>query len=174
MPSRHELAQSLPIRVLRFACEIALALIVASYAIITCAQVFYRFILNDSLVWSEELVRYGLLWGVMIGAAIAADRGLHIALAPLQGMVRAPAAVATMEWAVAAAIVLFCAIMGYAGWRYISQLWFMTSPAAQIPMRYVFAALPVGATLISVFVVIHTIAGTHRLSENDVATEHLA
>ncbi|WP_180900379.1 TRAP transporter small permease [Martelella soudanensis] len=174
MTSRHELARSLPVRILRLVCEIALALIVASYAIITCAQVFYRFILNDSLVWSEELVRYGLLWGVMIGAAIAADRGLHIALAPLQGTVRAPAAVATMEWIVAAAVVLFCAIMGYAGWRYISQLWFMTSPAAQIPMRYVFAALPVGAVLISVFVVIHTIAGTYSLPRTDGNTEHPA
>ncbi|WP_421952945.1 TRAP transporter small permease [Pelagibacterium sp.] len=174
MNARPSLAQSHFVRGVRVLCEAALAVIVASYAVITCAQVFYRFVLNDSLVWSEEIVRYGLLWGVMIGAGVAADRGAHIALAPLHGLIGNSRIAAIMDWAVTIIVVIFCAIMAYAGTSYIMQLWRMTSPATQIPMRYVFASLPTGATLIAFFFIVHTISGTHRTTEADHAQEHLA
>lgn len=34
-------------------------------------QVIYRYVFNDSLVWSEEVARYALIWSAMIGAAVA-------------------------------------------------------------------------------------------------------
>ena len=166
MNTDRNLAQSLPVRLVRYACEITLAGIVASYAVITCSQVFYRYVLNASLTWSEEIVRFALLWGVMIGAGVAADRGAHIALAPLQGVIRDPRLVKLMDWAVTGIVVIFCGYLAYSGIGYIRQLWFMTAPATQIPMRYVFAALPIGAVLTSFFFIVHTISGTHRASED--------
>ncbi|MFZ9632431.1 MAG: TRAP transporter small permease subunit, partial [Alphaproteobacteria bacterium] len=38
-------------------------LLLAFYLSLILLQVFYRYVLNDSLFWSEEVVRYSLVWG---------------------------------------------------------------------------------------------------------------
>jgi TRAP-type C4-dicarboxylate transport system permease small subunit len=46
-------------------------------ASIVGAQVFFRYVLNHSLFWSEELARYLLVWLTFLGASVAYHRGLH-------------------------------------------------------------------------------------------------
>ena len=41
-------------------------------------QVFSRYLFNYSFVWAEELVRYLMIWMVMIGAARVQALGDHI------------------------------------------------------------------------------------------------
>jgi tripartite ATP-independent transporter DctM subunit len=47
---------------------------------IVLVSVFFRYALNDSLVWSEEVARWFLMGTVFLGAALAYRRGSHIAL----------------------------------------------------------------------------------------------
>lgn len=159
------ITQSLPVRVVRTLSEGVLAAIVASYALIICVQVFYRYALNDSITWSEEVVRFGLLWGVMIGSGIAADRGAHVALDPLRSLLKNPLHFRIVSWIAGLCVILFCALLGYYSWMYLTRLWNMTSPAAQIPMRYVFFSVPVGMALTSFFVLVHLIAGDSRSAD---------
>jgi len=153
------LAQALPVRLVRHALEATVAAVVFGYALIICAQVFYRYVLNSSLIWSEELVRYGLLWGVMLGAALATDRNAHIALDPLREAVSART-YRLVAWASGLLILLFCAIVAWYGWEYLYRLRLMRSPASQIPMMYVYAAIPVGCLLMAFFTLVHLVAGT--------------
>ena len=44
----------------------------ASYFVLILMQVFFRFVINESLFWAEELVRGLLVWGVMIGSVLVA------------------------------------------------------------------------------------------------------
>jgi TRAP-type C4-dicarboxylate transport system permease small subunit len=143
----------------RHAVEAAVAAIILGYAAIICAQVFYRYVLNSSLIWSEELVRYGLLWGVMLGAALASDRGAHVALEPLKDVL-APDRYRVVMWVTGTLILVFCAVVGWYGWEYLSRLRHMRSPASQIPMPYVFAAIPVGCGLMAFFTLVHLVSGS--------------
>ena len=46
--------------------------------IIACvAQVFFRFILNNSLSWSEELARFCFIWMHMLGASLLIEGSGH-------------------------------------------------------------------------------------------------
>lgn len=159
-PQARTLAQSGPVRIVRFLTEVAVAILLSGYAAIICVQVFYRYVLNDSLVWSEELVRYGLLWGVMLGAALTSDRGAHIALEPLKSVLN-PAHYRKIQWLAGLLIILFCAITAWYGWEYTSRLWHMSSPASQIPMPYVFTSIPVGCVLICFFTIVHLVSGSY-------------
>lgn len=46
--------------------------------IIVFVQVIFRYILNNSLSWSEELVRYIFIWQVWLGASLGMRINEHI------------------------------------------------------------------------------------------------
>src|ERR1700704_2883082 len=48
-------------------------------AIIVFLQFFTRYIMNDSLAWTEEIARYGLMWLAFIGGAVVTRKKTHIA-----------------------------------------------------------------------------------------------
>ena len=57
--------------------------------LVVAVQVFYRYALNHSLFWSEELSRYLLVWLSFLGASVAyyrrAHPGIDIVVAMLPG-----------------------------------------------------------------------------------------
>lgn len=46
-------------------------------AAIVAFQVFFRYVLNHSLFWSEELARFILVWLTFLGATVAYYHGAH-------------------------------------------------------------------------------------------------
>ena len=46
-------------------------------SVVVAVQVFFRYVLNHSLFWSEELARYLLVWLTFLGASVAYRRSLH-------------------------------------------------------------------------------------------------
>jgi TRAP-type C4-dicarboxylate transport system permease small subunit len=51
--------------------------LVLAIAVIVSASVFFRYVLNDSLSWSEELAKNAMLWLAFLGAPIALRLGVH-------------------------------------------------------------------------------------------------
>jgi TRAP-type C4-dicarboxylate transport system permease small subunit len=49
-------------------------------AFIVFLQFFTRYVLNNSLAWTEEVARYGLMWLAFIGGAVVTRRRSHIAV----------------------------------------------------------------------------------------------
>src|SRR5205823_11646107 len=49
-----------------------------SLAFIVFLQFFTRYVLNDSLAWTEEIARYGLMWLTFIGGAVVTRKNSHI------------------------------------------------------------------------------------------------
>ena len=46
--------------------------------IVVLIAVFFRYVLGDSLPWSEEVARYLCVWVGFIGASVALNRRVHI------------------------------------------------------------------------------------------------
>ncbi|NCB52718.1 MAG: TRAP transporter small permease [Clostridia bacterium] len=52
----------------------------AASVICVILQVFFRYVLNDSLTWTNEVSRYSFLWVVFVGTAVALKEGDHIVI----------------------------------------------------------------------------------------------
>lgn len=62
------------------AVDSTLAFLLGLIVLIMFAQVVFRYLLNNSLSWSEELIRFLFVWLTFLGGAIAIRDKSHIAV----------------------------------------------------------------------------------------------
>jgi C4-dicarboxylate transporter DctQ subunit len=139
---------------LRRALEAVLVILSAAYAVIVLLQVFFRYVLNDSLVWAEELIRYALVWAIMLGSAVVAARGEDIRLDTLP-LALGPRGRRALLLAADAATLVFCALLVWYGTVFMLRAGGQRASASGLPMAFAYAAMPVGGVLIAIFVVAH-------------------
>lgn len=122
-------------------------------------QVFGRYVLDRSPSWSEELSRYLMVWLTMLGAAAAVRGGGHIAVTTLIDMLSPPARRAALALR-DVALVGTCGVLTWWGIGFAQLNHTQESAAMDIPMSIPYAALPVGAALITLLVLLARLAGS--------------
>lgn len=140
--------------------------------LIVAVQVFCRYVLQNSLDWTEELARYLLIWSVLFGCSYATKTDSHLEMAILRSLVgpRTGKGVHVFSCLVTA---LFCGIMiaasldSIANIRWSEQL----TPAMQIPAWYVWLAMPVGFGLMGVHAILRIVRILHPV-HTPIAGEH--
>jgi TRAP-type C4-dicarboxylate transport system permease small subunit len=130
--------------------------------VVVFLQVLFRYLLRQPLFWSEELPRYLLIWMCFLAAAVAQKHDAHInitlCLASLSTRARQVLKILTD-----AIILAFLWILIYSGGLVTSITAHHRSTALQLPMGLVYAALPVGAILMSLYLVLQIADGVRRL-----------
>lgn len=118
---------------------------------VMAAQVVARYVIGDSLVWSEELARYALVWSSMIGAAVAYRRGAHAAIAFVVDSLPGPVRV-TVVRIVHALVLGFGGLVAWTGWALAARNFarHQLAPALQIEIAWVYLAIPAGGLLIAI------------------------
>ena len=51
---------------------------------LTFFMVFFRYVLNNSIVWAEEILRYLMIWVVLVGAGLTTREDQHVCMDGLQ------------------------------------------------------------------------------------------
>ena len=130
-------------RFLRILCFLLMLLMVA----IIFAQVVARYILSNSLSWSEELGRYLFVWMTFIGSAIAVRNKLHVSLDMF--VCHLPRALQKFCLLISyVSMIIFTSVVIYGGYKFFIKGSNQISAAMQLPMHYVYIVLPVGGGLI--------------------------
>ena len=118
-------------------------LLLVGILLVMALGVFFRYVLNDSLSWTEEIARYGLVYITYLGCATGIRRRSHIRIDLIERVLPA-----RLERPLAILVDLltfaFLAIMLVLTWRIIDILWASRSTAVQIPMGWVYGALLLG------------------------------
>ncbi len=119
-------------------------LLVLAIAAIVSAGVFFRYVLNDSLSWSEELAKYAMLWLVFLGAPIALRLGVHPNIEVL--ISRLPSIMTKVVLAIMhLAVCLFCTFLAIKShdfaWNGRTQV---AISVGDVSMYWFFVSIPLG------------------------------
>jgi TRAP-type C4-dicarboxylate transport system permease small subunit len=104
-------------------------------------QVLFRYVIRNSLSFSEELARYMFVWATFMGSAIALSKRAHVSIeimvANLPYKIKKGAIVVTN----CISMIFFILMIVY-GIQMILRTGGQTSPALGLRMSYVYAAVP--------------------------------
>jgi TRAP-type transport system small permease protein len=130
--------------------ETATVLILAGYVAIVVVQVVLRYVFNSSLVWSDEIIRFGLVWNVMLGAALVSLREGHIRVDIFENFMphRARRVVQLLIHIVSLAFLL---LLLFFGWKFAVRGAVQSAPVTDISMAYAYSSIAVGAALMAFF-----------------------
>ena len=113
-----------------------------SMSLVVAVQVLFRYGLNQSLFWSEELARFFLVWLTFLGATVAYRRGMHPGVDVLTARMP-PALRRTCALFVHLVSMGFFAAMVFYGALFTHFIRMQISPALNLPKWIVMSAIPV-------------------------------
>ena len=136
-------------RILVAANRWMLILLLLAMSCIVFANVVLRYTTGDSIVWAEEVARHLMVWVTFLGAGMVLRFGGHVAIDNLHGALGTRGA-RVVRAIVAAGIAVFCLVMTYFSILYVWATRFQTTAATDIPMAWIYAAMPAGFMLMFV------------------------
>lgn len=118
-----------------------------------CLQVFFRYVLGNSISWSEEFSRYLMIWMGFAGASVALRQGSHVAIDYFSGRF-GPRAQGLMRLAARGVIAVFLVFLVKEGWALSTFFVGQKSPAMRISMFWAYAATFTGGIFMSIHLVV--------------------
>jgi TRAP-type C4-dicarboxylate transport system permease small subunit len=116
-------------------------------AFIVFLQFFTRYVLNDSLSWTEEIARYGLMWVVFIGGAMVTRRNTHIAVELLSNVMKPGPLRAALLALVDFIKLAFLGLLAFVSLTITERMHLQRMTVFDLPMSYVYAGVAFGCFL---------------------------
>lgn len=146
--------------------EIVAAGLLLVVTIINLVQVAGRYSIGFSLPWGEEIMRYTMVWVMMIGGVACFWRVEHMSIDALHDM--APARLRPLVRGALYGIAgIFCFLLAWYGWPAAFANSRQYAAASGISMFWVYLAIPVGATLMIVQIVLCWLTGYRPVDARD-------
>lgn len=136
-------------RGLVFANRWLLIVLLLAMAIIIFCNVVLRYSTGDSIIWAEEVARHMMIWVAFLGAGLALRFGGHVAIDNLHRAVSTRTA-RVLRTLVVLGLSLFFIFMAVASSDYVWRTRFQSTAATDIPISFIYAAMPVGFVLMLV------------------------
>ena len=140
-------------RVLRW---LLIVLMVAMTAAIF-TQVFSRYVLQDSIPWTEEVARYILVYITFVGGALAVFENTHLKVELVVDLL-SPRWQRGLHLFSASLIAMTAILLIYYGGRFTWLSRNTISPAIDQPLSWIYAVMPLAGVLMLIFAVLQ-IAG---------------
>ncbi|AJZ56857.1 TRAP transporter, DctM subunit [Paraburkholderia fungorum] len=148
---------------IKWITELPAAALVVIEVFLLLANVFFRYVLDDSLIWGDELASLLFLWLAMFGAVIALRRGEHMRLTTLLHAMP-PGLRRFFETFGNVVVAAFLVSLIAPAWEYVQEQWIVINPALNIPTSFRLAAVLV-ATILMLALVVSRLLETGRLKD---------
>ena len=127
--------------------EVVCCSLLVGITVLIFVQIIFRYLLQNSISWSEELARYMMIWTVFLAAGYVLSKGAHANIDMLINRF-SPTMRMVLEKGSLLLIMAFAVIMiryGLMLMRFGSR---QISSALGVPMGYVYLAIPIGGVLL--------------------------
>ena len=134
-------------------------------------QIFTRFVLGHAANWTEEFMRYALIWLTMLGVPYAYGRDQHIAIEFLVNTFSRPGQMRDQLFIECVILVLSLTVMIGGGSMVTLNARGQTSAALHMPMEFYYLGIPICGvlmvfyTLPRIIKVIQSIQNEKRLAK---------
>ena len=133
-------------------CDVVLEKAIASFCVLLfagivldcLAGVIWRYVLNNPLMWTEEVARFLAIWMILVGSSMTIRVDGHTSIDIVQMIIKNPKGrmIAYIITRVIAAISMI--IMFPISVEMMRKMGIVTSAATRLPMWVVYLAFPVG------------------------------
>jgi len=107
-------------------------------------QVITRYVMNSSMIGTEELARYCFIWMSMLGASVAVGTSSHASVSMLEDNLKGRIKY-YFKITIQVMIIIASLILLYEGIKMAISTGVQKSPTLRIPMMFIYAAIPVGS-----------------------------
>lgn len=129
-----------------------LAALLASTTLIVALGVFFRYVLNDSLGWTDEISGYALGWISFVGAYSCFRKSSHLGFDLLLESLP-PSAQHVLKWVNGSMLSVFFLLMAWYSWNVITVVGASYIRSLDIPRGVFLAVLPISFILMTLAVV---------------------
>jgi len=130
-------------------------------------QVLSRFVLQAPADWSEAWTRASLIWTVFLGVALAFRQGAMLCVELLRNLLpERPRR--WLENAITLVCVAFLGFLVWVGVSMVERVRFQTMPSLDVSVSWVYLAIPVGAGLALLGVIVRWWEGAEPAKAEDV------
>lgn len=112
-------------------------------------QIFSRWILGDPSTFTDEFLRYVLIWASMLGSAYCFYKDEHLALDLVKDRVHGKVRIALLVFIEAAILFFVCYVFVYGGMKLALNAT-NNSSVMRIPFKFLYACLPISGIFIVV------------------------
>ncbi|MFA7505447.1 MAG: TRAP transporter small permease [Burkholderiaceae bacterium] len=128
--------------------------------------VFFRYVLQDSLTWSDEVAMLCFSWVTLLAAALLVREGGHVRVELIE---------AALPWSLIRALRILIGLgifgvglyMTWSGWSFLELTQGEYSAAIRYPAAWRNVSLPVSGVLIMIFSITHVLASSAPGTDGD-------
>ena len=143
------------------ACRLGTIALMSAIVVVISAGVFWRYVLNDALAWTEEIAKYLLVWLTFVGAPLALRSGGHIAVEVLPGMLP-PRLRSALQALILSVVVAVLLVLAHQSWGLAMNARIQTAATFELSLMWVMLAVPLGSALmvlVGVDMLLRSLAG---------------
>lgn len=112
-----------------------------------CTEVFFRYALNHSLPWSEEVALLLFTWVVMLFGSIGVREGFHVRVSVIVDLLP-PTVRLWLDRVILVGIAAFAVVIVDSGWDMVVRNLDQVAPATRYPLPLLYGAVPMMGALI--------------------------
>lgn len=126
------------------------------FVMMSFSQVIFRYVLNNSISWAEEFCRYLFVWTVFFGSAVGFLHKKHIGIDLLKKFIPEKYEKYYALF-INFIVIVFLIFLTKVGYGFAMRSFDQPSPAMQIPIGYIYMAVPLGSIVMVIYVIRETL-----------------
>ena len=149
-----------------------LVLALAFSTLLIFVQVIFRYVLNDSITWSEELARYIFIWMIWLGTSVSMKQKEHIRMDMLMNAVHSKGKL-VLDLVSGIIMLAFCIFLVKYGWDLVASMMSRgnKSVALRLPMWIVYSSLPFSQLIVALRLIGSIVSDAGKLFSHQTSGE---